>query len=355
MPAGVSVPDGFCLRRFARVRMPRVLAFAPNGDVFVASPGTVSVGGTGPGIGAIVVLPDDDRDGVADGALRFAEGIPTLHGLAFDGDSLLYTLHESVRRAPYAVGDRRARSPTAEHEQVADLRHSERWTHTLARANDGVIYVSVGVYGSSTCPLSDSRSGRVLRLDARSPTGVSPVMTGLRNPMYLRCLATGDCYAMELIDDAWESAGERLVTIRPGDDHRYPCCQDRGVAAPGRPDASCATMPDARLRITHHNVPFGFDRAPSSWPAPFGGAWFVAQHGEVGSWRETGIVWSPANAPASPTRTLELFVRGWGRNAPIVGRTADARFAPDGRLFFTDDEDGAVYWIAPRTLAAGRR
>ena len=23
---------------------------------------------------------------------------------------------------------------------------------------------------------------------------------------------------------------------------------------------------------------------------------------------------------------------------------------PDGRMFVTDDQDGAVYWIAPRTL-----
>ena len=354
MPAGVGVPDGFCLRRFGRVPMARVLAFAPNGDVFVASPGTVSVGGTGPGLGAIVVLPDDDRDGVADGALRFAEALPTLHGLAFDGDSLLYTLHESVRRVPYTVGDRRAPSPAAEHEQVADLRHSERWTHTLARADDGTIYVSVGIYGSSTCPFPDSRGGRVLRLDARSPTGVSPVMIGLRNPLYLRCLATSDCYAMELTDDGWEAAAERLLVIRSGDDHRYPCCQDRGVSAPGRSESSCAAMPDAMLRITHHNVPLGFDRAPTSWPTPYAGAWFIAQHGTVGSWRETGLVWSPASAPASPRRTLEHFIRQWGRGTPIQGRTADARFAPDGRLFFTDDQDGAVYWVAPRTLAVAR-
>jgi glucose/arabinose dehydrogenase len=351
MPVGVSVPEGFCVRRFARVPMARVLAFAPNGDVFVASPGMVSAGGTGPGLGAIVVLPDDDRDGIADDVLRFADGLPTIHGLAFDGDSLLYTLHEGVRRAPYSAGDRRAVTPIDAHALVADLRGSERWTHTLARADNGAIYVSVGVYGAQTCPQPESRGGRVLRLDANAPSGLSPVMIGLRNPMYLRCLAGGDCYAMELIDDAWDGAGERLLAIRPGDDHGYPCCQDRGLPAPSHASASCASVPDALMRITHHHVPFGFDRAPPSWPLPFRGAWFVAQHGEVGSWRETGIVWSPPNAPSTQPRTLDRFVVGWGRRAPVEGRTADARFAPDGRMFFADDADGAVYWIAPRSLA----
>ena len=44
------------------------------------------------------------------------------------------------------------------------------------------------------------------------------------------------------------------------------------------------------------------------------------------------------------------FLTGWGHGTPNEGRVADLTFAPDGRMFFTDDQLGHVYWIAPTTL-----
>ena len=49
----------------------RIVREMPNGDLFVASPLTTGPGGTGPGRGEIVVLPDDNRDGVADGIVTY--------------------------------------------------------------------------------------------------------------------------------------------------------------------------------------------------------------------------------------------------------------------------------------------
>ena len=46
----------------------------------------------------------------------------------------------------------------------------------------------------------------------------------------------------------------------------------------------------------------------------------------------------------------QVFMGGWGHGTPNEGRVADLAFAPDGRLFFTDDQLGHIYWIAPRTL-----
>jgi glucose/arabinose dehydrogenase len=348
VPAGARVPEGFCLRRFARVAMPRVLAFAPNGDLFVSSPGLVSQGGTGPGLGAIVVLPDDDRDGLADEALRFLDGLPSVHGLAFDAASLLYTIDAGVFRAPYASGDRRARAPFAAHPRVADLRASLRWTHTLARAASGEVYVSVGQYDVPDCAGRDPRGGGIFRVAESAPS----VVAGLRNPLYTRCAAWGACYAMELTHDAWDILGgtEKLLEIRAGDDYLDPCCVDRGLPVPGVAN-DCRTVPEPVLRIPKHDTPLGFDWAPAGWPAPYGGGLFVAQHGGFGSWARAGVWWS-ATDPAShrPTGALAPFVEGWGRDAAVEGRPADAVFAPDGRLFFADDQDGAVYWIAPTTL-----
>src|SRR5438309_1499818 len=51
----------------------------------------------------------------------------------------------------------------------------------------------------------------------------------------------------------------------------------------------------------------------------------------------------------STTQQTTDFAKGFGKLAAI-SRVADVAFAPDGRLFFCDDQGGAIYWIAPKTL-----
>ncbi len=353
-PAGVSVPDGFCVRRFARVRTPRVLAFAPNGDLFAASPSEFTPGGAPTGQGAIVVMPDDDRDGVADSTQAYLAGVPTVHGLLFDPDALLYTLATGVYRAPYAAGDRRSSAPVASHARLASLPDAVRWTHTLARGADGALYVTMGQHDSAVCPPPNRRAGSVLRVGEGMPPTGATVVDGLRNPMYLRCKAWGACYAAELSNDSWGAVGgvEKLIQLRQGDDYGFPCCVDHDRAWSGTPRGyDCGRVAASVQTYPLNNTPFGFDWAPSSWPAPYGGAFFVGLHGVVGSWTNTGVQWAPTDPTTHrPTRPTEFFARGWGRSAAIRGRVADLVFAPDGRMFFSDDQDGGIYWVAPRGL-----
>ncbi len=354
VPAGVRVPDGFCIRRYARLATPRVLAFAPNGDLFAASPSAGTPGGAPLGLGAIVALPDDDRDGLADGTQTFLSGVPSVHGLLFDPDALLYTVDRGVYRVPYAPGDRAARAPLAAHQQIAALDDTIRWTHTLARGTDGALYVSMGQHDTGVCPAPNRRVGSVLRVGGGAPTQGATVVDGLRNPMYLRCKPWGACYAAELTNDSWGAYGgvEKLIQLRQGDDYGFPCCIDHNRAWPGTPAGyDCGRVALSVQTYPLHDTPFGFDWAPASWPAPYGDALFVGLHGVVGSWVNTGVQWAPADpATHRPTRPTEFFVTGWGRAGAVQGRVADLVFAPDGRMFFSDDEDGAIYWVAPASL-----
>ena len=105
--ARAGLPFGFCVRRFATTRAARVLAFAPNGDLFVASPATRTAGGAPVGLGQIVVLTDDNGDGVAETHV-FASGIDDVHGLLFTEGWLYFTRTAGVYRTPYASGQRAA-------------------------------------------------------------------------------------------------------------------------------------------------------------------------------------------------------------------------------------------------------
>ena len=363
--AGATVPDGFCVRRFAQVKTPRVLAFAPNGDLFVASPKAQTPGGASPGLGGVYVLSDDDHDGVADAPAQYVAGAAyeTVHGLLVHGDTLTYTLDHGVYSVPYHAGDRAlAAGVTAT--QLADLSPlpNERFTHTLAMDAAGQLYVSRGQYDNETCPPADPRVGGVLAIGPGHDVHGDVVVTGLRNPMYLSCAAwpsctaagcvKSACYANELTGDNWDTLGgsEKLIEVHAGDDFGYPCCANRDVPAVAGADCSRTSVQITSFPL--HATPFGLDwDLGNAFPAPYGGGLFIAFHGVVGSWVGTGIRWAPLDpATHHPSADFTNFLGGWGLGGPIRGRVADVRFAPDGRLFFADDEGGAVYWIAPRTM-----
>lgn len=354
-------PSGFCVRRFATVPTPRVLAFAPNGDLFVASPRTQTPGGAPQGRGAIVVLADDDRDG-APTEHTFASGLADVHGLRFGRDGALYlTLGDGVYRASYTPGQRALRGTLERVVSLAGLAPGARWTHTLAQAADGTMYVSVGQYASFTCP-SSPYAGAILRVPLdRSDARAEVVASGFRNPMYLQCDTRSErCYAAELSDDAWDPASgvlgrEKLVRIAGGEDYGYPCCAGQGATAPagaGRTD--CRGVHRELESWPLHDTPFGMAFAPRGvFPQPYDGGFFVALHGAYGSWANTKIVFSPVDPQTGhPTGAWRDFVTGWGVSSQgIRGRLTDLAFAPDGRLFFSDDQGGAVYWVAPEPLA----
>src|SRR4051795_7744188 len=80
-PPGISpiVPAGFSVASYAELRGPRMMVYAPNGDLFVSSPSTNS----------IFVLRDANNDGVFEARGVFADGksaaAPELPPAAADG------------------------------------------------------------------------------------------------------------------------------------------------------------------------------------------------------------------------------------------------------------------------------
>ncbi len=44
------------------------------------------------------------------------------------------------------------------------------------------------------------------------------------------------------------------------------------------------------------------------------------------------------------------FATGWDDGSRAFGRPSSIEFAPDGRMFIGNDNDGTILWIAPLTL-----
>lgn len=358
---------------FATVRTPRVLDIAPNGDLFIGSPKVGTPGITDPGIGGIYVLSDDNRDGVADSqSSTFLTGVPSMHGVLVAPDALYYTDDKNVWRVPLASGQRRVKLASdgvtpADRTRIAALT-SERFTHTLARdPENGDLYVSCGRYDTDECVQSDDpRVGAVLRVGGSEPLEGTVVVENCRNPMFLNCQTWG-CYSMELSGDAWgsQNGAEKLVSFRRGSPHvnvGYPCCIRKGQRelSYSPQEEKCDNITESLFEFRLGDTPFGFDwDVGRNFPAPFTGALFIAMHGSFQSWVGAGVQvlpWdSKTQLPAKNAKPTHLVPEGFGHGGSAFedssgGRVSGLRFHPDGRLFFTDDVTGHVWWVAPKTL-----
>jgi len=363
--AFLRIPSGFCAHYFGNVGNTRQLRFAPNGDLFVASPTQATTSGGGGGLSAILILPDDDKDGLADGQITFLSPIPATQGILFANDHFYYQDDSLIRRVPYITGDR---APSGPSELVADItpffKSAIHWPKPLDQADDGTIYVGNGSDQGEACNTTARPFvGGILKLDG-SPSG-KPVSKGFRNPIAIRCQRGHNlCFAAELSMDyqAGQGGREKLVPIREGDDWGYPCCATKDLpylfdVINVIPDCSLITPEDVSFIVG--DTPFTFDFERGKWPAPYTNSIFVPLHGSAGGWigaRLVAIAVDPVtgfpkpgtNLGGTSSGAMTDFATGW--ESHTHGRPTVVEFAADGRMFLGNDTDGEIFWIAPLDL-----
>jgi glucose/arabinose dehydrogenase len=376
----MDVPAGFCAHFYALAPNARSLRFAPGGELFVTSPTRGTTGGGPGGKGAILVMPDDDRNGIADGANAFLSSIDATQGILFANGFFYYQDDARILKVAYTSGDR---SPKASPIQVADLstryKSSIHWAKTMDMADDGTIYIANGSdqgEETSDCLTSRPFRGGIFAIDNGSPSDGKPIAKGFRNPIFLRCQKGHNlCLTSELTRDySWKERGrEKLVPIREGDDWGFPCCASRGTAFSDlQPVPDCNSMSDEKVAFYVADTPFGFDFEPGRWPVPWTNRIFVALHGQFGTWigaRIVAIETDPQTGMPLPGGTIKpdgtqgitgaamAFANGWDDGKLDHGRPSDVTFAPDGRMFVSQDNGptqtgdvGIVVWFAPLDL-----
>jgi glucose/arabinose dehydrogenase len=187
---------------------------------------------------------------------------------------------------------------------------------------------------------------------------------GFRNPIGIRSQRGHDlCFAVELSKDysATEGGREKLVPIRPGDDWGFPCCATKDTPYNVTPQVDCSRTTPENVSFVIGDTPFDVDFAPAAWPAPYAGSAFVPLHGVVSTWTGarlvaieidpmTGLPRDGSDTGGSSRDAMSDFATGWDDGTHLHGRPANITFAPDGRLFLGNDNDGTIIWIAPIDL-----
>jgi len=353
--AGATPPAGFCLKQYAKVVEARTITFAPDGDLFVGAPSSPTPGGSSGGPGAILLLTDANKDGVAETHTFLAQidaktPLEDVQGIAVGGGALYFTTQASVWRTPYIDGQVVASGTPVSLGLPAAFGQGGRWTHGLARSVGGTLLASRGAY--ATC--GSTEGGEISSVAADGQ--LTALASGFRNPMYMRCHRTDElCAAMELGEDLLTGAREKMLIVRPNTKYGYPCCTTMDAPIEGAMGTLCDDVVKEDASFPLSDTPFGFDWEPGAWPAPYAGAIFVALHGSAYStppWQGVGIVYAPTNPTTHvPTQDWQTFLGGFSSNGAVLERPSDIAFSPDGRMFFSDDTGGHVFWMAPTTLA----
>ena len=345
-PAGFlpTVPSGFRVNIFAtNFKVPRWLAVAPNGDIFVADMGA----------GEIVILRDLQDTGGAQAREPFAEGLRRPFGIAFHDDYVYIGNMRELVRFKY---DPKTSKRLGEAEHLMDMPGGGHDTRSVAfSANGKHLFLSVG--SGSNISTGEEPIRAAVTISDPDGKNARQYATGLRNPVGL---------AIEPVTgDAWVTVNERdelgdnlppdyLTSIKDGGFYGWPYSyigdnvDDR--VKPQRPDlVARAIVPDVLLGAHVAPLQFAFYNG-KQFPESYRGGAFIAEHGSWNRSTRSGyqvafVAFKNGKPSADPVPFMTGLVPD-PTKSDVLGRPVGVAIAPDGSLLVSDDGAGVIYRIS---------
>lgn len=343
----VRLPRGYRLEFVTALDSPRLINFAPNGEMFIGSKA-----------GTIYRL----RPPYAT-ATKFAEvgGYP--HSVAFRPGEILVAKTEGVYRAPYQPGQ--AQLDLSEFKMLAPLPggggHTSR---TVSVGPDRRIYLALGIQGNCSdqyigagYSFDDQRGGvMVLREEGRPQW--QPYASGLRNPVGIAWQPkTNTLYASNNGPDhsGYDAPPEYFSRLMPNSFHGMPWFQvsgtgvERDTCVNSRPPRPIAEVSLPVATFPARSAPMGVAFIPDKGlEASWHGDALVAIHGSWGTKPSGGASGDPATRrppkialvrfDAGKAVRVDDFLTGFQvASGERWARPIGVAVAPDGAIYFTSD------------------
>jgi glucose/arabinose dehydrogenase len=345
--APLTVPKGFRIESYTRgLVTPRVLTFAPNGDLFVVESNP----------GRVTVLRDTKHTGQPDVREVYVDGLNKPFGLAFypPGPAPKYVYignTDRVVRFSYKNGDLKATGGPESITPLPGNGYHGHWTRRLIFSPDGKkMYVSVGSEGN--VDEEEERRAAILEFNPDG-TGYRHYAGGLRNPVGIAwnpvngklwtCVNERDGLGDDLVPDY-------ATSVVPGGFYGWPYAyvgRNHDPRMPRNPIEDRTIVPDVLLEA--HCAALGITfYTGKAFPAEYRNDAFVTLHGSWNRAEPSGykVVRIRMNKSGEAVGGYEDFAVGWltsyGR---VWGRPVDAVVAPDGSLLISDDGGGAIWRV----------
>lgn len=334
----IALPPGFVISVYAQnLRNPRMMAIGPDEQLYVAERGA----------GRIIRLPDQDRDGLADGVEVVVGELNAPSSLAFYQDGSLYVgLTAQILRfsAPDGTGVFKQRAtiidglPTQGHNTRTVL-FSPDWTS---------LFVSIGS-SCNVCEEKDTRRAAIVRYNPDG-SGEELYATGLRNAVGITFRpGTNELWATnngrDMLGD--DLPPETVYQVFSGSDYGWPRCHAGRIVDPEYGlDEACDGVEKPGVEIQAHSAPLGLTfYSGDRFPLEYQGDLFVALHGSWNRSVPTGYKVVRIPMDGSTPGPVQDFATGWLVDNSAWGRPVDVITGADGALYISDDSAGIIYRV----------
>jgi glucose/arabinose dehydrogenase len=335
----LSVPQGFQIDEYASgLGSPRFMALSPDNVLFV----------TAIGEGAVVALPDRNKDGKSDESITFIKGLKRPHGLAFNDGYLYVGETNQVVRYKYNGFDK---EPGKKEIIVPNIPTKNHFTRTVSFGPDGKMYVSIGS-SCNVCIEKDKKRASIMRFNPDGSEG-EIFATGVRNSVGL----TWNPVTHELwaTDNGRDWLGDNLPPdevniIQENNDYGWPYCYGDKIPDPDFKDSKkCEDTIAPIVELQAHSAPLGLTFYEGKmFPSEYRGDLFIAFHGSWNRSIPTGYKVVRVKMKDGKPGAIEDFAYGWMTATKKLGRPVDVLVGNKGELYISDDLGGIIYKVTSK-------
>jgi len=310
---------------------------------------------TRPMSGDVLLLQDDDDDGVMDTQSSVASDLPLVHGIAFRENVVYLATPTHVYRANVNPTTGIFSTPVSIIDDLPDGGQHPLRTLGIGPVDDQ-LYISVGS-SCDACPETNPEHATILRA-ALTGASRTVVARGLRNTIGFGWHPeTNLLWGMDHGSDfrGNDTPPEELNQIRLGDDYGWPYCFGKRQVDPIIQDPPgttkqeyCGLTEPSVLENQAHQAPIGMTfYTGTALPPDYQDDAFVAMHGSWNRFPPTGYSVRRVIFEDGEPQGFEDIVGGFLVEAGTAyfGRPAGITTAPDGALLFSDDVNGVIYRV----------
>lgn len=336
---GIALPEGFEIDIFASdlgkslfaipgpSRGVRLMEFH-NGVLFASLPSA----------GAIVALPDKNKDGKSDEVINVVDGLNRPHGITFKDDYMFVANEDSVIKVKI-MDDMTADKSTMEH--IVDLPSGGHWTRTI-RTDGNNLFVSIGS-SCNACIENDERRASILKCALDGDCKI--YARGIRNAVGFVFHPDGNMYATENSRD-WlgnEIPPDEINSVEENMHYGWPYCYGKNIPDAEFDDGNCASREPSFVDLQAHSAPLGLAfNFGDNFPEEYKGDLFAAYHG---SWNRDEKTGYKVVSIDLKSKQVTDFAEGWLKGNEVSGRPVDIVFDEEGIMYVSDDFSGRIYRI----------